>query len=287
MHASVSHPNMNRIRFESIAQAVGLAVGAIIAVVLFAGTLRWLIDSWLTDPNYSHGFLVPFIAAFFLWRARDAFRVRRPSALGWPLLALALALHLSATPLRIYPLSALALVLGAAALTLLVWGAPALRASRYAFVTLALMIPIPFIDQISPALESFTARVAAASVALVGTPAVTLGSQVQLSNTAFEIGAACSGLRSLASLVTLAVVFSGIVEGPRWGKGLIVLAAAPIAIAANLARVTSLLQFAQVFGADAGFEYYHTYSSPVLFLIAFSLLILFARAVRCSEIRFA
>jgi exosortase len=255
--------------------------------LLFGDTLRWLVASWLTDPNYSHGFLVPFIAAFFLWRARDTFRERRPNTLGLALLTLALLLHLAATPLRIYPLSALALVLSLAALTLLVWGMPAMRAARYAFITLALMIPIPFIDRVSPALESFTAQVAAASVSLVGTQAMTLGSQVQLPAMAFEVGAACSGLRSLASLVTLAVVFSGIVEGPRWGKAMIVLAAAPIAITANLVRVTSLLQFAQVFGADAGLDYYHTYSSPVLFLIAFSLLILFARAVRCSEIRFA
>lgn len=278
---------MNRIRSESIGQWAGLAVGVVIVVVLFASTLRWLIDSWLADPNYSHGFLVPLIAAFFVWRARDVFRARAPSMWGLVLLGLALALHLVATPLRIFPLSALALVLLLAATVVLVWGAAALRASAFAFLVLVLMIPIPFVDQISPTLEAFTATVAATSVGLLGTQAVTLGSQVQLPNAAFEIGAACSGLRSLASLVTLAVVFSGIVDGPRWGKALIVLAAMPIAILSNLVRVTSILQFAQVFGADAGLTYYHDYSSPVLFVIALGLLITFARTVKCSEIRFA
>ncbi len=267
-------------------QIFGILAGASVGLVLFAGTLRWLFDSWLTDPNYSHGVLVPLIAAFFIWRARAAFRVRQPSALGLPLLALALALHLFATPMRIYPLSALALVLTLVSSVLLIWGAPALRAGIYAYAALLLMIPVPFIDQISPSLEAFTARVAASSVSLLGTQAVTLGSQVQLPTVAFEIGAACSGLRSLASLVTMAVVFSGIVEGPRWGKALILLAAVPIAIGANLFRVASILQFAQVFGADAGLAYYHDYSSPVLFVIAFGLLITFAKGVRCSEIRF-
>jgi len=60
-----------------------------------------------------------------------------------------------------------------------------------------------------------------------------------------------------------------------------------IMLGANLLRVASILQFAQLFGVDAGLTYYHDYSSPVLFLLAFSLLILFGRAVRCSEIRFA
>jgi exosortase len=199
----------------------------------------------------------------------------------------ALALHLWATPLRIYPLSALALVITLAACVVLVWGWAALRAGQYAFIILALMIPLPFIDRLSPTLEAFTANVAASSVSWLGTPAVTMGSQVQLPAMSFEIGAACSGLRSLASLVTLAVVFSGLVEGPRWGKALIILAAAPIAIAANLVRVASILQVAQWFGAGAGLAYYHDYSSPVLLLIALALLIAFARTVRCGELQFA
>jgi len=197
---------------------ISLTASVFIGLALFADTLRWLYDSWLTDPNYSHGLLVPFIAAFFVWRARDAFRARQPSAHGLWLLGGALALHLWATPFRIYPLSALALVIMLTSCVVLVWGWAALRASQYAFIILALMIPLPFIDRLSPTLEAFTANIAASSVSLFGTPAVTMGSQVQLPAMSFEIGAACSGVRSLASLVTLAVVFSGLVEGPRWAR---------------------------------------------------------------------
>jgi exosortase len=256
------------------------------AWVLFADTLRWLYDSWLADPNYSHGFLVPFIAAFFVWRARAAFGAPQPNTAGVWILGGALLLHLAATPFRIYPLSALALISALAAGVVLRWGWAALRASQYAFIVLVLMIPLPFLDRLSPLLETFTARVAAAIVSALGTPAVTFGSQVQLPLIAFEIGAACSGLRSLASLVTLAVVFSGMVTGPRWGKTLIVLAAIPIAILANLARVASILQIAQWFGASAGLAYYHDYSSPVLFLVALGLLIMLARTLKCGEVQF-
>ena len=264
-----------------------LGAAALLGAVVFGDALRWLVDSWLTNANYSHGILVPFIAAYFIWRAGAAFRTRVPDNRGLALLGAALLLHLAAIPLRIYPLSIVALVVALMSVVVLRWGLPALRASGFAYAVLLLMIPVPLIDQISPSLEAFTARIAASSVSLLGTQAVTMGSQVQLPTVAFEVGAACSGLRSLASLVTLAVVFSGIAEGPAWGKGLILLAAAPLAIGANLLRVASILQFAQLFGADAGLAYYHDYSSPVLFLLAFSLLILFGRAVRCSEIRFA
>jgi exosortase len=265
--------------------AAALVAAVLIGAAVFGDTLRWLADSWLTNPNYSHGILVPLIAAYFVWRARSAFRSRAPNNLGLILLGATLLVHLLAIPLRIYPLSAFALVVALMSLVLLIWGFPALRASGWAYAVLFLMIPLPLIDQLSPSLEAFTARIAAGSVALLGTQAVTIGSQVQLPTVAFEVGAACSGLRSLASLVTLAVVFSGIAQGPAWGKGLILLAAAPLAIGANLLRVASILQFAQLFGVDAGLAYYHDYSSPVLFLLAFSLLILFGRTVRCSEIR--
>ena len=264
----------------------GLAAGVLIGLAIFGDTIRWLVVSWFNDPNYSHGILVPLIAAYFVWRARAAFRAGKPNNLGLALLAVALSLHLAAIPLRIYPLSAFALVLSLASMVVLFWGLPALRASGYAFAVLCFMIPLPLVDQISPSLEAFTARIAAGSLSLLGTQAVTMGSQVQLPNVAFEVGAACSGLRSLASLLTLAVVFAGVAEGPAWGKGLLLLAALPLAIGANLLRVTSVLQFAQWFGADAGLTYYHDYSSPVLFLLAFSLLILFGRLVQCSEIRF-
>ena len=266
---------------------VALLTAVLLGALMFSDALRWLADSWLTNPNYSHGILVPFIAAYFIWRARAAFRTRTPDNRGLALLGAALLLHLASIPLRIYPLSIVALVVALMSMVVLLYGLPALRASGYAYAVLLLMIPLPLIDQVSPGLEAFTARIAAGSVSLLGTQAVTMGSQIQLPTVAFEVGAACSGLRSLASLVTLAVVFSGIAEGPTWGKGLILLAAAPLAIGANLLRVASILQFAQVFGVDAGLAYYHDYSSPVLFLLAFSLLILFGRAVRCSEIRFA
>src|SRR5713101_3277464 len=120
---------------------------------------------------------------------------------GLILLAVALLLHLLAVPLRIYPFSAFALVVALMSMVILVWGLPALRASGYAYAILFLMIPLPLIDQIRPDLEAFTARIAAGSVSLLGTQAVTIGSQVQVPTVAFEIGAACSGLRSLASLV--------------------------------------------------------------------------------------
>src|SRR5438045_1428505 len=130
-----------------------LAAGVLIGLAIFGDTIRWLVASWLNDPNYSHGILVPFIAAYFVWRARAALQMGTSNNFGLVLLAVALALHLAAIPMRIYPLSAFALVLSLASVVVLFRGLPALRASGYAIAVLCCMLPLPLADQLSPSLE--------------------------------------------------------------------------------------------------------------------------------------
>ena len=122
-------------------------------------------------------------------------------------------------------------------------------------------------------------------VNLLGIPAANQGSQIQLQNSSFVVGAACSGLNSLVALATLVVVFVYLVEGSYRSKSVLLVLAIPIALLANIFRVSSLLVIAHFFGAEAGMTYFHDYSSPVLFLLAFVLLILVSRWLGCSEIR--
>lgn len=140
-------------------------------------------------------------------------------------------------------------------------------------------------ERLAPALEAFVSRYATLMVRVLGTPAENLGSQVRLANGAFTIGAPCSGLRSIVSLFTLAVVFAYVVSGPLVGKIVLIAAAPPIAMVANLVRVALLLQVAHLFGPEIGMKYYHTLASPLLFLIAFTLFIVLGRILGCSELR--
>jgi exosortase/archaeosortase family protein len=83
----------------------------------------------------------------------------------------------------------------------------------------------------------------------------------------------------------LVVIFIYILEGSTRGKIILVLMAIPIAMVANIFRVSSLLVIAHILGTEAGMRYFHDYSSPVLFLLAFLLLIVAGKLVGCSEIR--
>jgi exosortase len=267
-----------------------IAGGAVIlglVILLFSSTLTWLAYNWLNNSYYSHGFLVPLISGFFLWRRREAFArdKREPSNLGLLALGVGLVGFLVAQVWQAYHVSAFSLVVLLAGLALYFLGEQATRLIAFPLAFLLFMIPLPFINRLSPALEALTATTSTSVVSLLGIPAVNQGSQIQLQNSSFVVGAACSGLNSVVALATLVVIFVYILEGSYRAKAILIVMAIPIALVANIIRVSSLLGIAHFFGAEVGMRYFHDYSSPVLFLLAFALLILGSRLVGCSEIR--
>ncbi|MFB0536123.1 MAG: exosortase/archaeosortase family protein [Anaerolineae bacterium] len=264
--------------------ALTVAVVGLTAIVFFP-TLRWLVASWSSNPYYSHGFLVPLLSAYFAWRKRDALKHRKPSNIGLAVLALGLGVHLLAFPWQAHLVSASALVLVLTGLLLYFYGLETMRPMLFPLGFLLLMIPLPFVERLAPSLEAFVARYATLMMRALGTPVDNLGSQVRLANGAVIIGAPCSGLRSIVSLFTLAVLFVYVVSGPLVGKIVLVVAAPPIAMIANLVRVASLLQVAHLFGPEVGMGYYHTLASPLLFLVVFILFLVLGRILGCSELR--
>jgi exosortase len=258
-------------------------------LALFFPVIRWLVGEWLGNDFYSHGLLVPFISALLAWRLWT----RRPPAIttsgnSWAGLALtvgALAVYLLALTQRAYFVASLAMVAIIAGLVWYLLGGTALRRLAFPILFLLFMIPLPFVEPLSVPLAQATGAVAAHTVKLFGVPISINGAQVTLPNANLVVGAQCSGLRSIVTLLTLVALFVFAVQGPAWGKGLLALSAIPIAAFGNVVRVSSLLGVAHVWGADIGFTYYHDYSGILFFASAVLLLILASRLVQCNEIR--
>lgn len=270
---------MNR----DLRRVAGITVMIVLVGAVFWPTLRWLVHSWLGNPYYSHGFLVPVIAGYLIWRRREV--VVEPWDAGLGVVLLGVGFHIASIPRHIYLLSAVGLIVVITGLALTFVGRRAVERWAFPLLFLGTMIPLPFVERLSPPLEVFVARYAALCVRPLGVAAQTIGSQVRLASAAFTVGAPCSGLRSIVALLTLTVLFAYIVRGPWWGKLALLVAALPIAVAANLMRVSSLFLVADNLGADAGLRYYHILSSPTLFLFAVGMLLLTSRGVRCHAIR--
>ena len=275
---------MNRRAVIASAALIG-----VLLLALFYPTLRWLVSEWLGNDYYSHGFLVPVIAALAAWRLWVKWPAERRRVKAAPVgllpTAAALGVYLFALLQRAYFVAALAMIVLIAGLVWYLLGTAALRRLAFPLLFLLFMAPLPFVEPLSVPLAQFTGVIAAGVVRLFGVPISVNGTQVTLPNASLVVGAQCSGLRSIVSLLTLVALVVFLVEGSGRRKALLALSSIPIAILGNVLRVASLLGVAHVWGADAGFKYYHDYSSIVFFLSALVLLLLFSRGIGCREIR--
>ncbi len=261
----------------------------ILLLALFYPTLKWLLGEWLGNDYYSHGPLVPLISAVLAWRLWVKWppeqRKIKPAAMGLLPIGFGLTAYLYALLQRAYFVASLAMIVIIAGMVWYLLGTAALRRFAFPIGFLLFMVPLPFVEPLSVPLAQLTGAVSAAIVRLFGVPITVNGAQISLPKTELVVGAQCSGLRSIVTLMTLVALLIFLVEGAWWKKLLLALSSIVIAGFGNVMRVASLLIVANTWGADAAFKYYHDYSGVVFFLSALTLLLLFSWVLGCREIR--
>lgn len=279
-----------------------LIVAAAIAFAYW-GVLVRLGRFWWEDENYSHGLLIPFVIGYILWTERDHLaRVEKRPALLWgggAVVAALLALWAGTAGAELFVQRA-SLILLLAGVALYFWGFRLLRALLVPLFLLALAIPIPAIvfNKIAFPLQLFASRCAVWAMRQFDIPVLREGNIIELlplgavTTRKLEVVEACSGIRSLMTLVTLAVVFAYFTHpsggGPDGGPKsrrrarfgalravLIVLAAVPIAIITNAARVSGTGILSHFYGTEVADGFFHTFSGWVVYVVAFILLFAF------------
>jgi exosortase len=273
---------------------------ALVSVILFTyGTvLVKLSHDWWSDENYSHGLLVPFVIGYILWsrRSKLAAEHARPSVLlGGLAVAIALfALWTGVAGAELYT-QRMSLVLLIAGTVVYFGGLGVLRSVLVPLVLLLLAIPIPAIvfNKIAFPLQLFASRVAVWSMTVLGIPVLRMGNVIELkplnsfATKKLEVVEACSGIRSMMTLLTLAVVFAYFTfprsdnpSGPQ-GKlrsyglirsAIIVLSAVPIAILTNAARVSGTGILSHYYGIGVAEGFFHTFSGWAIYVVAFLML---------------
>ena len=265
----------------------------------YAAMLGKLTHQWWTDENYSHGLLIPFVIAYILWSERDrlARAPKRPAILwGGASVLFALGMLWAGTAGAELFLQRMSLVLMCAGVVLYFWGWRVLRLTLVPLALLALAIPIPAIifNQIAFPLQLFASRCAVWAMQLLDIPVLRQGNVIELmplgatTTKKLEVVEACSGIRSLMTLVTLAVVFAYFTyprdedkNGGRfawlkrygfWRATIIILSAVPIAIVTNAARVSGTGILARYYGTQVADGFFHEFSGWVVYIVAFMLL---------------
>lgn len=255
------------------------AILAVLICVLYFDVLRRLVLQWANDPNFSHGFFVPLFSAYILWqRRRQLGELKlRPSWLGLLVMAFALAVLVVGTLGAELFLARSSLVLLLAGLVIQLLGWNWLVAMAFPWAFLILMVPIPAIlfNQIAFPLQLLAARMATALLSLLGVPVLREGNVIQLAAMSLEVVEACSGIRSLVSLLTLALIYGYLLE-PRWlRRTLLALAAIPIAVIANAVRVMGTGLLGQYWDPDKARGFFHEFSGWVIFVLSLGMLFVF------------
>ena len=272
------------------------ALPIIVAIAFaYATVLAKLSRDWWADENYSHGLLIPFIIGYILWVGRDKFASARTNASVWlggaavGVALLALWAGVAGAELYTQRMSLVLLVVG---IVVYFWGLQLLKLVLIPLFLLILAIPIPAIifNKIAFPLQLFASRCAVWSMQMLGIPVLRQGNVIELkplnsfATKKLEVVEACSGIRSLMTLITLAVVFAYFThpnsdpDHPKTGRygmlrsAIIVISAVPIAILTNALRVSGTGVLAHYYGTQVADGFFHSFSGWVIYIVAFLIL---------------
>ena len=250
-----------------------------LTVWLYASILAHLFLQWMNDSDFSHGIVVPIFALYVIWQDRKQLSaiVPAPSWTGLPLVVLSMiVLVLGVLGADIF-LPRVSLLILLAGLVILFQGRKFFRAVLFPWAFLILMIPIPalIMNRITFPLQLLAAKLAAALLELVGIVVLLQGNILTLaSGQQLDVAEACSGIRSLLTLITLAIIYGYFTETRKWMRVVLVCLTVPIAVVANSFRVfaTGLLtHFGYIDGSE---EVLHGLEGVLIFAVA--LMMLFA-----------
>jgi len=247
--------------------------------VLYSSVLFRLGAQWWDDPNFSHGVFVPLFSVFLVWRKREQL-AHIPVAPCWgglPLLIGGLGLLIIGVYGADLFMSRFSLLLALAGIIIYCAGWTFFRAVLFPWALLILMIPLPAIvfNQLTFPLQLLASKLASELLPLCNVPVLREGNVINLPSMPLEVAEACSGIRSLMSLTTMAVIYGTLTDNSVLRRITLALAAIPIAVAANAFRIFGTGLLVQYWDPDKALGFFHEFSGWVIFVFSLLLLLSF------------
>ena len=235
-----------------------------------------LVSAWSSSDEYSHGFLIIPLSIYILWRKRERLNETpiRPSGWGLALFVFSSLVYLFAHFAEIASLASFSLILVIAGVVLYLFGFRTLKEILFPLFLLAFMIPVPaqIYSELTIPLQLFVSKASVWVLANLGLPVYREGNVIHLPDRTLEVVRACSGLRSMVSLLALSAVFGYFTLKSNGLRLILFCVGVPVAILVNIIRIL-LIGFAlQYFSYDLIEGSGHTVFGVLIFFLAMILI---------------
>lgn len=253
----------------------------LIMIILLGGVyhsiVASMVEQWYNESDYSHGFIVPIIAGYFLYQRLDVLKktLVSPSNIGFAVIGFGLLMLTGAYLGTEYFTMRLSLIVVLAGIVLFFFGKEVFIIMLLPVCYLMFMVPLPEIiyNLIAFPLKLFVAKYSVLFLDSIGIVVLREGNIIMFPNITLEVVDACSGLRSLMSLLSLSIAFSFIIKASNIRKTIIIFSAIPIAIFTNAVRVIVTGILAQYWGAAAAEGFFHEFAGLLVFALAVVMLL--------------
>lgn len=255
-----------------------------ILLIIYLPVLVELVGDWYHDANYSHGFLIPLVSGFLIWRKRKELAEIDVSSSksGLFLIICGMGLFILGNGASEYFTVRFSFVVTIFGIALYHFGPSFMRKSWFAIFFLVFMIPIPYVIYFSTTfpMQLFAGKVTATLLNSIGMTALRQGNIIHLPSQSLEVAEACSGIRSLISLLALAAIYAHLSQKRLLPQIILFLSTLPIAVLGNVFRVfaTSLIVYTS--DLDITSEPIHSVMGTLVFVVAFIMLFVLAAILR-------
>lgn len=257
----------------------------LLLILTYHRNFPWLWNSWMNNPNYSHGPLIPLVSSFLIWRKRHLLQSlpKHTDLYGLLICLLAIILHLFSVRSSVHFVSSYSLILLLSGVTLFLYGREISKALLFPFTYLIFMVPFVSL-MITPAsnqLKIVSSLLASNIVALLGIPILREGVILHLSHCTLEVADPCSGIRSLMTLLSIGALFAYFSNGTFPKKLILFFFTIPLAIISNVLRLLVLVVTAVTTGIIITDGFLHTLIGLFVFISAMAGLVLLKKAIQC------
>jgi len=254
-------------------------IGILLAVFigLYFTVIQTMVRDWGVDANYSHGYFIPFLSAFMIYTKRREIQSLDVSRSNWGFAFILIGL-IQLTLAKIgseYFLQRTSMILVLLGISLFVMGRTLTKKISFPILYLIFMVPIPAIiwNKFAFPMQLFSSSLTEWVIQMIRIPVFREGNILHLGETSLEVVNACSGLRSLISMLTLSAAFAYLSSHSRAKKCILFLSAAPIAILVNIIRLTFTAVLANQFGESTAQGFLHDFSGWAIFLVGLAMLV--------------